>query len=223
MTKLPTPISLRGAGRFEAIRYLWYRTRLATLLGGWFWLTRPGRVKWPFFMDAGARIWYPEKFRAGRRVFLGRQVHINANCTGYVLLGDRVTIGDFGWVQGTAHLGNPGESLVIEDNVYIGPFAVIGFHGPVKIGCGTSIGAGFRLSAQEHDLGAGDAIAQKANRGRGIEIGKGCWIGNDVKILDGVKLGDGCVVGAGAVVTKSMPARSVVAGVPARVLRTLAP
>lgn len=221
MSHVPTPVSLQGASRLQALRYIWYRARLSLLLGSWFWLTRPGRTRWPFFMDAGARIWYPEKFKAGKRVFLGRHVHINANCTGQVSLGERVTLGDFGWVQGTAHLNNPGESLVIEDNVYIGPFAVIGFHGPVRIGAGTSIGAGFRLSAQEHDLAAGDAIAHKAGKGRGIEIGKGCWIGNDVKILDGANLGDGCVVGAGAVVTKSMPERSVVAGVPARVIRVL--
>lgn len=215
------PISLHGASRMQALRYIWYRARLSLLLGTWFCLTRPGRARWPFFMDSGARIWYSEKFKAGKRVFLGRHVHINANCTGHVSLGDRVTIGDFCWVQGTAHLSNPGESLVIEDQVYIGPFAVIGFHGPVLIGAGTSIGAGLRLSAQEHDLTAGDAIAQQAGKGQGIEIGRKCWIGNSVKILDGVKLGDGCVVGAGAVVTKSMPPRSVVAGVPARVIRTL--
>ncbi len=221
MSDTQTPVSLQGASRMQALRYIWYRARYSLLRGLWFWLTRPGCVGWPFFMDAGARIWYPEKFKAGRRVFLGRMVHINANCTGQVTLGDRVTIGDFGWVQGTAHLSNPGESLVIEDKVYIGPFAVIGFHGPVRIGAGTSIGAGFRLSAQEHDLAAGESIAQQAGKGRGIHIGPGCWIGNDVKILDGVELGAGCVVGAGAVVTKPMPARSVVAGVPARVIRIL--
>jgi acetyltransferase-like isoleucine patch superfamily enzyme len=221
MNSTQTPVSLRGAGRWQMLRYVFYRARFSLLKGVWFWLTRPGSVRLPFFMDVGARVWYPEKFRTGRRVFLGRMVHINANCTEEVCFGERVTLGDFGWVQGTAHLNNPGQSLVIEDNVYIGPFAVIGFHGPVRIGAGTSVGAGFRLSAQEHDLAAGDEIAQTADKGRGIEIGKRCWIGNDVKILDGVKLGDGCVVGAGAVVTKSMPRRSVVAGVPARVIRSL--
>lgn len=221
MNSPQTPVSLRGAGLWQMVRYVFYRARFSLIKGAWFWLTRPGSVRWPFFMDAGARVWYPERFRAGRRVFLGRMVHINANCTEGIRFGERVTLGDFGWVQGTAHLNNPGQSLVIEDNVYIGPFAVIGFHGPVRIGAGTSIGAGFRLSAQEHDLSAGDAIAHKAGKGRGIVIGKGCWIGNDVKILDGVQLGDGCVIGAGAVVTKSMPVRSVVAGVPARVTRML--
>jgi acetyltransferase-like isoleucine patch superfamily enzyme len=39
-------------------------------------------------------------------------------------------------------------------------------------------------------------------------------------ILPGVEIGDGCVVGAGSVVTKSVPARSVVAGNPAKVIRS---
>jgi len=212
---------VRGSSKGQLLRYAFYRARFSLLHGTWFWLTRPGRVRWPFFMDGGARIWYPEKFSAGRRVFLGRGVHLNANCTDGVKFGDRVTLGDYGWVQGTAHLSNPGVSLVIEDRVYIGPFAVIGFHGPVVIGSGTAIGAGFRLSAQEHDLGAGDEIGTSAGKGQGITIGRNCWLGNDVKLLDGVTLGDGCVVGAGSVVTRSMPKKSVIAGVPARVLRTL--
>jgi acetyltransferase-like isoleucine patch superfamily enzyme len=213
--------SLAGASMLEKLRYVIYRARFTLLNGTWFWLTRPFRVRFPFFMDAGARIWYPEKFSAGRQVFLGRSVHINANSTHGVRFGNRVTLGDFGWVQGTAHLANKGVSLVIEDHVYIGPFAVIGFHGPVVIGSGTAIGAGFRLSAQEHDLSAGEEIGSTAGKGRGISIGRNCWLGNDVKVLDGVGLGDGCVVGAGSVVTRSFPPKSVVAGVPARLLRTL--
>jgi acetyltransferase-like isoleucine patch superfamily enzyme len=54
-----------------------------------------------------------------------------------------------------------------------------------------------------------------------VVIGNGCWLGARSVILKNVTLGDRCVVAAGAVVTKSFPARSVIAGVPARLLRTL--
>ncbi|MFA9229769.1 MAG: DapH/DapD/GlmU-related protein [Microgenomates group bacterium] len=49
-------------------------------------------------------------------------------------------------------------------------------------------------------------------------IGKNCFIGGRALILPGVSIGDSCIVGAGSVVTKSVPANSIVAGNPARIL-----
>lgn len=54
-----------------------------------------------------------------------------------------------------------------------------------------------------------------------IHIGNGCWIGARAMILPGVTLGDRVLVAAGAVVTRDVPADSLVAGNPARVIRTL--
>ncbi len=51
-----------------------------------------------------------------------------------------------------------------------------------------------------------------------VRIGNNCWLGKNAIILPGVVLGDRCVVAAGAVVTRSFPADSVVAGVPARAI-----
>jgi len=54
-----------------------------------------------------------------------------------------------------------------------------------------------------------------------VIIRRGAYIGANVTILEGVEIGESSVVGAGAVVTRSVPASSVVAGVPARVLKTV--
>lgn len=53
-----------------------------------------------------------------------------------------------------------------------------------------------------------------------IVIGNNVFIGMGAILLPGVTIGDNCIVGAGSVVTKSIPAGSVAAGVPAKVIRT---
>jgi UDP-2-acetamido-3-amino-2,3-dideoxy-glucuronate N-acetyltransferase len=52
-------------------------------------------------------------------------------------------------------------------------------------------------------------------------IGRRASIGSNATILCGITIGEGAVVGAGSVVTKNVPPRAVVAGNPARILRTL--
>lgn len=54
-----------------------------------------------------------------------------------------------------------------------------------------------------------------------VVIGNGVWIGANVTILGGVNIGDGAVVAAGAVVTKDVPAKTLVGGVPAKVIKQL--
>lgn len=52
-----------------------------------------------------------------------------------------------------------------------------------------------------------------------IWIGKHCWIGMRACILKGVTIGDGAIVAAGSVVTRDVPARALVGGVPARIIK----
>jgi acetyltransferase-like isoleucine patch superfamily enzyme len=56
---------------------------------------------------------------------------------------------------------------------------------------------------------------------KAVEISDDVWIGSHAIILRGVNLGRGCVVAAGSVVTKSVPEFTLVAGNPARIIRTV--
>ena len=52
-----------------------------------------------------------------------------------------------------------------------------------------------------------------------VEIGRGCWIGQNTVIMPGVKIGEMSIIGANSVVTRSIPARSIAVGSPARVVK----
>ncbi len=52
-------------------------------------------------------------------------------------------------------------------------------------------------------------------------VERGCLIGIGAVVLDGVRVGAGSIIGAGAVVTKDVPARSLVVGIPGKVLRQI--
>ena len=55
-----------------------------------------------------------------------------------------------------------------------------------------------------------------------VHIGKKVWLdANNVTVLPGVTIGDGAIIAAGAVVTKDVPARTIAAGVPARVAKEI--
>lgn len=56
---------------------------------------------------------------------------------------------------------------------------------------------------------------------KAVRIGNKAWIGSNSTILPGVTIGEGAIVGAGSVVTRDVPANTVVAGNPARPLKTI--
>ena len=91
---------------------------------------------------------------------------------------------------------------------------------PIEIGDDLQMGPAVQLYTAEHPL---DAATRRSGleSARPIRIGNDVWIGGGVIILAGVTIGDGVVVGAGSVVTRDVPAARIVAGNPARIVRSL--
>lgn len=56
---------------------------------------------------------------------------------------------------------------------------------------------------------------------KGIKIGNNIYFGTNVIILKGVTIGDNCIIAAGSIITKDIPANSVAAGIPAKVICSL--
>lgn len=90
----------------------------------------------------------------------------------------------------------------------------------ITIGDEVAIGHHVVMITTEHELGhvhhrCGTTALKP------ITIGNGCWIGARATILPGVTLGDGCIVSAGAVVSNDVPPNKIVAGNPARPVKSL--
>jgi maltose O-acetyltransferase len=90
----------------------------------------------------------------------------------------------------------------------------------VTFGNDVMIAPGVMISTSTHPL---DPV--KRNKGietaKPINIGNNVWIGMGAKILEGVNIGDNAVIAAGAVVNKDIPTNTLVAGVPAKVIKVL--
>lgn len=161
-----------------------------------------------------------------RNISLGKfvQIHegayLNALGREPLEIGNNVNIGAYSRLEISRTFHDLGTFIRIGNNVGLGDFAHLGGAGGLEIGNDCIIGAYFSCHPENHVFDDPDMpIRLQGATRKGIKVGNNCWIGAKVTILDGVEIGDNCVIAAGAVVTKSMPANSVIGGIPAKVLR----
>ncbi len=110
--------------------------------------------------------------------------------------------------------------LSIGDNVSIGPDCLLDLAAPVIFESCVDIGYGTTFITGTHDIGPeSNRVGRPTNRA--ITIKSGAWVGAKAVILPGVTIGSGAVVSAGSLVSHDVEANTVVAGVPARVVRRL--
>jgi acetyltransferase-like isoleucine patch superfamily enzyme len=106
-----------------------------------------------------------------------------------------------------------------EDTFISGPLQV-DLGAEVRIGSRVQLGHHVLLLTINHDMGPSRARCGP-QMAAPIRIGDGVWIASRVTVLPGVTIGDGSVVAAGAVVSRDVGPNTLVAGVPARLVRIL--
>ena len=160
--------------------------------------------------------WY---FRGADQLGKGVRVwgKIEAHNWGHMIIADRVRI--MSTVARTEIVANGG-TLQLDEGVYINYGCSISASELVHIGPRCTIGTYVIIMDNDfHRLEP--ERRQERPPSSPIILEENVWLGARVIVLPGVTIGEGSVVGAGSVVTRSIPARSVAVGVPARVVKSL--
>jgi len=119
-----------------------------------------------------------------------------------------------------------GAELVIGDRVSVNYQTTISVAKSVRIGDDTMIAGNVQIYDNiSHPLSPARRLRHDSftlDESSPVVIGRNCWIGNAAIIMRGVTIGDNSVVAAGSIVTKSVPPNVLVAGNPARVVKSIA-
>lgn len=143
--------------------------------------------------ETGVLVFHPENIRLGRNVYVGH----------YAILK--------GYYKNTMRIG---------DETWIGQQCFFHAAGGIDIGARVGVGPGVRIITSFHrEAGRHTPILFSPIEFRPVVIEDDVDLGVGTTVLPGVRIGRGAQVGAGAVVTTDVAPYSVVAGVPARVLR----
>lgn len=156
-----------------------------------------------------------------KNIALGSNVVIE-KYTRLIANGDsaEISIGDNTYMQSYVLLKTNGGKIKIGKDCTINDYSVLYGHGGLIIGNDVHISTHVIIVPMNHIYkNPNISISKQGESKKGVIIEDDVWIGVNAVILDGVRIGKGCVVGAGAVVTKSIPPFSVVAGVPAKVIK----
>ena len=130
------------------------------------------------------------------------------------------SLGDYSVIESFACINNAVGDVIIGDHTRIGLHNTI--IGPVDIGSHVNLAQGITVSALNHNFSdTNKRIDKQGVSTNQVTIEDDVWVGANAVILPGVTIGEHCVVAAGAVVTKDVPPHSLVAGVPAKVIKSI--
>jgi acetyltransferase-like isoleucine patch superfamily enzyme len=194
-----------------------------------FWQLIRGLLLKPFlkksagliFIGTNVKVRHGYNMSIGKNLILGDNVIIDALSKNGVTVGDHVSIARDSILFCTGVIAQKGTGIKIGNRTGINSRAYLGGQGGITIGDDVIFGPNVQVFSENHNFS--DLTINIKDQGvkrQAVNIGNNCWLGAGSTILAGVVIGNGCVIAAGSVVTKSIPENSIVAGVPARIIKS---
>lgn len=132
----------------------------------------------------------------------------------------KFSLGDYSVIESFSCINNAVGDVIIGNHTRVGLHNTI--IGPVTIGDYVNLAQGITVTALNHNFADTDKRIDKQGVSTSpVVIEDDIWIGANAVILPGVTIGNHSVVAAGAVVTKNVPPHSLVAGVPAKIIKQI--
>ncbi|WP_227986326.1 DapH/DapD/GlmU-related protein [Salinivibrio sp. VYel1] len=181
-----------------------------------------GKIKIPSIVEFGVKFYGPiNNLYLGKYSKLERNVIIQTVAKNNITIGERCTIGEGTMIRPSSYYGGDiGMGLTIKDGSAIGVNSYIGCSGEIVIGRSVIIGPRVTMIAENHNFNkTSELIKEQGVTKIGITIKDNVWIGANVTILDGVTVGENSIIAAGAVVNIDVLPNSIVAGVPAKLIK----
>lgn len=174
-------------------------------------------------IESGVRLRYANNIRLGHGAYLDCGVYLHAT-PGGISIGPRTIV-----MHGSVlHVYNfrrlPHAGITIGADSLVGEYSVIRGQGGVTIGDRVYTSPFVQIIAVNHVFDDRTRpFVEQGITAQGIVIEDDVWIGAGAIVLDGVRVGRGAVVAAGAVVNQHVAPHTIVGGIPARLLREIAP
>jgi acetyltransferase-like isoleucine patch superfamily enzyme len=172
-------------------------------------------------IERGVRIRFADQVRLGRGVYLDEGVYLHA-CPSGIEIGENTLVMHHAELHVYNFRNLPHAGIRIGRDSLIGEFNVLRGRGGIVIGDRVYTSPLVQLAAVDHVFAdPARPFVEQGITAQGITVEDDVWIGAGAIITDGVRIAQGAVVAAGAVVTRDVPPHTVVAGVPARVVKTI--
>ena len=172
------------------------------------------------FIGSNVKVRHGYQLSAGKNLILEDNVSINALSANGINLADHVSIARDSILFCTGIIAQKGTGITIGARTGISARAYLAGQGGITIGSDVIMGPNVQIFSENHNFNdQALTIKQQGVTKQAVTIGNNCWIGASSIILAGVTIEDGCVVAAGSVVNKSFPKNSVIAGIPAKLIK----